>query len=114
MTNPTPEAFCQAVQVVDRLWDFVQWVARLDQPDPEPIEEAARRAITPDQVAEAAREVLDGLAPKLPPEGLLTESDFLNARIALLSTPLPATVPYGDDRSLPTPVATVPLPERVA
>lgn len=40
----------------DRYRTFTEWVARLDQPDPEPGEEGARQAITLDHVIAAAKE----------------------------------------------------------
>ena len=43
---------------VERLRRFIEWVARLDQYDPEPHEDAARQHITKEQIAAAAREAL--------------------------------------------------------
>ena len=43
---------------LERLRDFVEWCARLDQPDPDPAEEQCRRRLELRHVAESARAVL--------------------------------------------------------
>ncbi|MFC6017779.1 hypothetical protein ACFP2T_16380 [Plantactinospora solaniradicis] len=48
----------QAIEEHDSLRAFVDWVSRLDQPAPEPGEELARRGLTVDRVAAAARRTL--------------------------------------------------------
>jgi hypothetical protein len=42
----------------DRLRSFVEWCARLDQPDPEPFDEHVRQSLTVQHIAVAAREAL--------------------------------------------------------
>jgi hypothetical protein len=48
----------EAVIASERAIRLVRWVSRLDQPDPDPSEEGARRLLTVDKLAALAREAL--------------------------------------------------------